>query len=135
MKICDSWTLRPLSIIFKNCLLGESFPNIWKKSNVALIRVKYSMTFFHFDFLGFFRKIWISVSCIIQPLIKLTNTSKCIRGRNNLFLLDWSFLVLMQSHCSSPIATKDFGSAVIPLFCLAFAGSFPHFSYKEVPDP
>ena len=60
---------------------------------------------------------------------------KCIRGRNNLFLLDWPFLVLMQSHCSSPIATKDFGNAVIPLFCPAFAGSFPHFSYKEVPDP
>ena len=42
---------------------------------------------------------------------------------------------IRELHYPASDTTKDFGSAVIPLFCLAFAGSFPHFSYKEVPDP
>ena len=57
-----------------------------------------------------------------------------ITGQNKVFLFDRSFLVLTESHRSSPIATKGFGGAVNPLFCLAFVGSFPHFSYKEAPD-
>ena len=48
------------------------------------------------------------------------------------FLFDRSFLVLTQSHCSSPIVTKRFGGAVSPLFHLAFAGSFPYLSYIEM---
>ena len=43
-------------------------------------------------------------------------------------------LILTQSHCSSPITTTGFGCAVGPLFGPVFAGSFPHFSYKEVVD-
>ena len=35
--MCDS-VLKPLSIIFKNCLESGSFPNNWKKSNVVRIR-------------------------------------------------------------------------------------------------
>ena len=34
--MCDS-VLKPLSIIFKNCLESGSFPNNWKKSNVVRI--------------------------------------------------------------------------------------------------
>ena len=49
-------------------------------------------------------------------------------------LFDLSFLVLTHSHSSSPTATKSFGGAVSPQFCPDFAGSFPHSSYKEVPD-
>ena len=37
LKICDSSIVRPLSIIFKNCLQIRSFPNNWKKSNVVPI--------------------------------------------------------------------------------------------------
>ena len=39
-----------------------------------------------------------------------------------------------KSHCSSPIATKDFGGPVSPQFDPGFIGSFHHFSRKEVPD-
>ena len=38
-----------------------------------------------------------------------------------------------KSHCSSPIAVKDFRGAVNPLVDPAFAGNFLHFSDKEVP--
>ena len=31
LRICDSSVVRPLSIIFKNCLQSESFSNNWKK--------------------------------------------------------------------------------------------------------
>ena len=55
-------------------------------------------------------------------------------GRSKAFLFDWSFLLLIQSSRSSPIATKGFGGAVRPLFCPAFSGSVPNFSYKKVPD-
>ena len=57
-----------------------------------------------------------------------------IRGRNKVSLFDRSFLVLTQSHCSSPITANGFGREVSPLFFPAFAGSFPHFSYKGVSD-
>ena len=56
-----------------------------------------------------------------------------IRGWNKNFLFDRSFLLLTKSHCSSPIATESFGSAVNPLFDPAFT-HFPHFSFKEVPE-
>ena len=55
------------------------------------------------------------------------------RGQKKVSLFDQSFLVLMQSLCSAPIVTNCFGSAVSNLLCPAFAGSFPHFNYKEVP--
>ena len=54
-------------------------------------------------------------------------------GWNKFFVLfDQSKFVLTQSHCSSTIASKDFGGTVNPLFCPACAGCFPHFIYKEV---
>ena len=40
LKICDSILVKPLSIIFKNCLQSRSFPNNWKKSNVVPIHKK-----------------------------------------------------------------------------------------------
>ena len=40
LKICDSSIVKPLSIIFKNCLQSGSFPNNWKKPNVVSIRKK-----------------------------------------------------------------------------------------------
>ena len=40
LKICDSSIVKPLSIIFKNCLQTGTFPNNGKKSNVVTIHVK-----------------------------------------------------------------------------------------------
>ena len=40
LKICDSSIIKPLSIIFKNCLQSGSFPNNSKKSNVVSIHKK-----------------------------------------------------------------------------------------------
>ena len=40
LKICDSAIVKPLSIIFKNCLQTGTFPNNWKKSNVVSIHKK-----------------------------------------------------------------------------------------------
>ena len=40
LKICDSSTVKPLSIIFKNCLQTGTFPNNWKKSDVVPIHKK-----------------------------------------------------------------------------------------------
>ena len=40
LKICDFSIVKPLSIIFKNCLQSTSFPNNWKKSNVVPIHKK-----------------------------------------------------------------------------------------------
>ena len=37
LKICDSSIVKPLSIIFKNCLQTWGFPNNWKKPNVVPI--------------------------------------------------------------------------------------------------
>ena len=41
LKICNSSIVKPLSIIFKNCLQSGSFPNNWKKSNVVPIHDNY----------------------------------------------------------------------------------------------
>ena len=60
--------------------------------------------------------------------------SQQLQGRNKVFLFGQSFFVLTQSHCSSPITTKSCAGAVRPLFCTSFIRSFPHFSYKEVPN-
>ena len=40
LKICDSSTVRPLSIISQNYLQCGSFPNDWKKSNFVTIHKK-----------------------------------------------------------------------------------------------
>ena len=40
LKICDSSTAKPLSIIFKNCLWSMPFPKNWKKSKVVPIHKK-----------------------------------------------------------------------------------------------
>ena len=40
LKICDSSIVKPLSIIFENCLQSGSFTNNWKKSNVVPIHKK-----------------------------------------------------------------------------------------------
>ena len=50
------------------------------------------------------------------------------------FCLTGHFWGWQKPHCCSLIATKGFSGAVSHLFDPAFAGSFPHFSYKEVPD-
>ena len=46
LKICDSSIVRPLSIIFKNCLQNGSFPNNWKKSNLYLFIKKVTSNFY-----------------------------------------------------------------------------------------
>ena len=40
LKIWDSSIVKPLSIIFKNCLQNGSFPNNWKNSNIVSIHKK-----------------------------------------------------------------------------------------------
>ena len=40
LKICNSSIVRPLSIIFKNCLQTGTFPNNWKNSNVVPVHKK-----------------------------------------------------------------------------------------------
>ena len=50
------------------------------------------------------------------------------------FVLRVIFWCWHKSHCSSPIATKGFGSAVSLLFWPTFAWSFPNFRCKEFPD-
>ena len=65
--------------------------------------------------------------CKIRAQIKDSHShyyhhGMCPRGRNQIFLLDSSFLVLTQ--------VTDSDSAVSSLLCPACAGSFPHFSYK-----
>ena len=74
---------------------------------------------------------------IAGQLCAIWQISSSFRGRNKVFLFDRSVKrtkMGRKSHCSSHIATKGFGGAVIPLFDPAFTGSFPLFSYKEVPD-
>ena len=50
------------------------------------------------------------------------------------FCLTGHFWCWQKSHCCSLIATKGFGGAASHLSDPAFAESFPHCSYKEVPD-
>ena len=40
LKICESAVIKPLSIIFRNCISQSTFPDIWKKSNICLIHKK-----------------------------------------------------------------------------------------------
>ena len=40
MKICDQSIVKPLSIIYRNCLNTGTFPDIWKKSNIVPVHQK-----------------------------------------------------------------------------------------------
>ena len=40
LKLHDESIVKPLFIIFKNCKLKKTFPNLWKKSNVVSIDKK-----------------------------------------------------------------------------------------------
>ena len=40
LQICDSAIVKPLSIIFNNCITQSIFPDIWKKSNICPIHKK-----------------------------------------------------------------------------------------------
>ena len=35
LKLCDKSIVKPLSIIFKNCKLRKTFPNLWNKAKVV----------------------------------------------------------------------------------------------------
>ena len=40
LKICDSAIVKPLTILFKNCISQGIFPDNWKKSNICPIHKK-----------------------------------------------------------------------------------------------
>ena len=40
LKLCDKSIVKPLSIIFRNCKLRKTFPNLWKKANIISIHKK-----------------------------------------------------------------------------------------------
>ena len=40
LKICDSAIVKPLTVLFKNCIIQGIFPDNWKKSNICLIHKK-----------------------------------------------------------------------------------------------
>ena len=40
LKICDSAIIKPLSIIFRNCINNSAFPDLWKKSSISPIHKK-----------------------------------------------------------------------------------------------
>ena len=40
LKICDLAIIKPLSIIFRNCINNSTFPDLWKKSNICPIHKK-----------------------------------------------------------------------------------------------
>ena len=40
IKICDQSVVKPLSIIYQNCLNTGTFPDIWKKSNIVPVHKK-----------------------------------------------------------------------------------------------
>ena len=40
IKICDQLIVKPLSIIYQNCLNTGTFPDIWKKSNIVPVHKK-----------------------------------------------------------------------------------------------
>ena len=40
IKLCDKSIIPPISLIYKNYINSGIFPNIWKKSNVALVHKK-----------------------------------------------------------------------------------------------
>ena len=35
IKICDKTIVKPLSVIYKNCIDSGIFPDLWKKSNIV----------------------------------------------------------------------------------------------------
>ena len=40
LKICDLAIIKPLSMIFRNCINNSTFPDLWKKSNICPIHKK-----------------------------------------------------------------------------------------------
>ena len=40
LKICNLAIIKPLSIIFRNCINHSMFPDSWKKSNICPIHKK-----------------------------------------------------------------------------------------------
>ena len=40
IKLCGQSVVKPLSIIFKNCIDNGIFPGIWRKSNIILVYKK-----------------------------------------------------------------------------------------------
>ena len=40
IKLCNKSITPAISLIYKNCINSEIFPNIWKKSNVVPVRKK-----------------------------------------------------------------------------------------------
>ena len=40
LKICDLGIIKPLSIIFRNCIKHSTFPDLYKKSNICPIHKK-----------------------------------------------------------------------------------------------
>ena len=62
LKICDSSVVKPLSIIFKNCLQSGSFPNNWEIQLFYLFIKKVTRNLYKtIDlFLYFQRYLWIS---------------------------------------------------------------------------
>ena len=40
IKICDSTLVKPLSLIFQNCLNCSTFPDIWKNSNIRPVHTQ-----------------------------------------------------------------------------------------------
>ena len=40
IKICDQSIVKPLSIIYQNCLNTGTFPDIWEKSNIVPVHKK-----------------------------------------------------------------------------------------------
>ena len=40
LQICGAEVVKPLSLIFKNCIQYRIFPNLWKKSNIVPIHKK-----------------------------------------------------------------------------------------------
>ena len=59
LKVCDSSIVRPLSIVFRNCLQIGTFPRNWKKSNVVPIHKK--------DDKQHYRPVWL-----LQYLVKFS---------------------------------------------------------------
>ena len=40
LKLCESAITKPLDLIFKNCLVSNTFPEVWKKANVIPVYKK-----------------------------------------------------------------------------------------------
>ena len=60
-KICDQSIVKPLSIIYQNCLNTGTFPDIWKKSNIVPAHKKgdkLSITIDQYLFCVYVEKSW-----------------------------------------------------------------------------